>query len=283
MPNVVDNQFSYIFKNFPILLNKLPQNIFTTIVIQIIYIGNNNYTITLYNLDGPVSTQTVTAQNLSTVTLRYYTLINPYGNVDVYNVITTTIDFNFMMGSINGLNTIDKVVPASNICFPAGTPILTDQGIVNIDQINTDLHSIDGQEIIGITKTVTLDKYLIGFKPNAVGLNIPTQPTLMSKDHKIMFKGQLVPAERFLKFSKDVVKVKYSGETLYNVLLAEHGLIGVNNMICETLHPDNVIAKLYRSTASQKYKNNIVYEINEALQTRDLPKYKALLNTFNTF
>jgi len=70
----------------------------------------------------------------------------------------------------------------------------------------------------------------------------------MSKDHQILYKGQYVPAYRFLNFSKKVTKVKYSGEILYNVLMKEHGIIEVNNLMCETLHPDNRIAKLYRNT-----------------------------------
>ena len=71
----------------------------------------------------------------------------------------------------------------------------------------------------------------------------------MSKDHCIVFKGQLVPAYRFLDYSDQVKKVTYSGEVLYNVLLATHGMIDVNNMQCETLHPANAIAQLYRTKA----------------------------------
>ena len=47
----------------------------------------------------------------------------------------------------------------SNICFPAGTPVKTDQGIVPIDIIDTNKHTINGQDILHITKTITLDPY----------------------------------------------------------------------------------------------------------------------------
>jgi hypothetical protein len=68
----------------------------------------------------------------------------------------------------------------------------------------------------------------------------------MSKDHKIEFDGRLVPAYRFLDHSDQVKKVPYKGELLYNVLLADgYGKMSVNNLICETLHPENRIAKLF--------------------------------------
>jgi uncharacterized repeat protein (TIGR03803 family) len=133
--------------------------------------------------------------------------------------------------------------PISNICFPAGTPIHTDQGIIAIELIDTDWHTINHAPIVAITKTVTLDKYLICFKKHSLGKNNPCQDTFMSKDHQLVHKGSLVPAHRFLTISKDIIKVKYSGEILYNVLLEQYSTIKVNNLLCETLHPDSAIAQ----------------------------------------
>jgi hypothetical protein len=65
----------------------------------------------------------------------------------------------------------------------------------------------------------------------------------MSKDHQVMYNGKLVPAYRFLNYSKSITKVKYSGEVLYNVLLPTYSTLKVNNMVCETLHPENRVAK----------------------------------------
>ena len=93
-----------------------------------------------------------------------------------------------------------------------------------------------------------------------------------------MYQGQLVPAYRFLDMSCEVKKVKYSGEVLYNVLLSEHAIMNVNNLICETLHPNNAIAKLYRSNFIKDYKHNVVVVMNNALQKRDLPAYKSIAN-----
>ena len=145
---------------------------------------------------------------------------------------------------IAGMTIVDDT-PNSDICFPAGTKILTDQGIVDIETINPDMHTINNKHIVDITKTVSLDKYLVEFEKNALGLNCPTENTRISQKHKIYYKGEMWEAKTFLgKFDK-VVKVTYNGEILYNVLMDEHSLMLVNNLVCETLHPDNIIAKLF--------------------------------------
>ena len=108
--------------------------------------------------------------------------------------------------------------------------------------------------------------------------NIPNKKTIMSKDHKIEFKGQMVPAERLLNFSSDVKKVKYNGEILYNVLLSEYGNINVNNMTCETLHPENMIAKLYTNNYSDDERNRLMFELNESSEQRNLTTYKTIVN-----
>jgi hypothetical protein len=140
-------------------------------------------------------------------------------------------------------------MPISNICFPAGTPIQTDQGIFPIEQLDTKKHTIGNQPILHVTQTVTLDPYLIVFAPHSIERNYPTQATVMSKDHQIMYDGNLIPAYRFLNHSNYIRKLKYSGEILYNVLLPTYSTLRVNNLICETLHPENRIAKLYMNNS----------------------------------
>jgi uncharacterized membrane protein len=174
--------------------------------------------------------------------------------------------------------------PISNICFPAGTPIKTDQGSVNIDLLDKHIHTINKHTILHITRTTTLDKYLIKFEKNALNRNCPSQKTIMTKDHLLEFQGRMVPAYRFLDFSDQVKKVKYNGEVLYNVLLAQHGKMEVNNLVCETLHPDNIIAKLYTGNYMDHERTAIVNKLNNSLQTRDLPGYKDVItNLLTTF
>jgi hypothetical protein len=166
--------------------------------------------------------------------------------------------------------------PISNICFPAGTPVQTDQGIVNIDNIDPRKHTIASQPILRITRTTTLDNYLISFDKHSLRKNVPIQKTLMTKDHKILFEGKLVPAYRFLDYSDKVKKVKYNGETLYNVLLAEYGRINVNNMVCETLHPENIIAKLYMRQVEEQ--PTLVFQLNSAIENKDIVSYKDVVH-----
>ena len=163
----------------------------------------------------------------------------------------------------------------SDICFPAGTPIDTDQGVVTIEQLDTKRHSINGQLIRHITKTVTLDKYLIRFEKDSIERNVPNKTTIMSKEHKIFYKGQLVPAYRFLDMSREVKKVAYNGEILYNVLLDNYSTMKVNNLTCETLHPNNAIAILYRSGFSEESKQ-YVKEITGRKQT--VTRNKTIVN-----
>jgi len=173
-------------------------------------------------------------------------------------------------------------LPISNICFPAGTPIQTDQGPVMIEKINTQKHTINQQPIRHLTQTTTLEKYLIRFEKHSVNYNCPNQTTLMTKDHLIAFQGNMVPAYRFLACANGVKKVKYNGEPLYNVLLNEHGKMTVNNLVCETLHPDNVIAKLYNSNYSADKQHFLINQLNRSLTERDLPTYKKIINTLHT-
>lgn len=68
----------------------------------------------------------------------------------------------------------------------------------------------------------------------------------MSKNHSIFFKNGMIQANYFVNVFKNVYKIKYNGEILYNVLMEKHNTMLVNNLICETLHPDNIVAKLYK-------------------------------------
>ena len=133
----------------------------------------------------------------------------------------------------------------SNICFVAGTPITTDQGNIPIEKMEPSIHTIRNKKIVAITKTVTQDKYLVCFETDALGKNIPSQQTIISKNHKLFYNGKMRMACEFLKGFDRVVKVKYTGAILYNVLLEEHDNMMVNNLICETLHPDNGVAQVY--------------------------------------
>jgi hypothetical protein len=52
----------------------------------------------------------------------------------------------------------------------------------------------------------------------------------------------MIKANEFIGKYINIYKIKYTGEILYNVIMENHSIMSVNNLICETLHPDNKIA-----------------------------------------
>jgi uncharacterized delta-60 repeat protein len=130
------------------------------------------------------------------------------------------------------------------ICLVAGTPILTDQGLVAIEKIDTKKHTISKKRIVAITTTITPEKHLVCFEANSMGINCPTVRTVMTPGHEVLYNGKLVQAKHFVGRVEGVHTVPYNGrDVLYNVLMEKHGLMRVNNMILETLHPANKVAK----------------------------------------
>jgi len=159
--------------------------------------------------------------------------------------------FNMIIIDSLGIVAFITNTPNANICFPANTPIQTDQGIVAIQKIKTSIHTINNKAIVDITKTITKDKYLICFAKDALDTNYPTKQTIMSKEHKVLYNGKMIEAKEFVGKFRNVFKVEYTGEVLYNVLMEQHYKMRVNNLICETLDPNNYVAILY--TCSSKY------------------------------
>ena len=67
----------------------------------------------------------------------------------------------------------------------------------------------------------------------------------MSGNHKILFKGELYKSKDLaLNMPGKLNYVEYKGDTLYNVLMENHETMIVNNMVVETLDPENRIALL---------------------------------------
>jgi len=159
------------------------------------------------------------------------------------------------------------VAPVSNICFPAGIPITCNQGDIPIEQLNPEIHTIRGKKIVCITKTITQDKYLVCFEKDALQENIPSQKTVISKNHGIFYKGEMMQAKGFINDFANVKKVKYTGEVLYNVLMEQPDKMMVNNLICETLHPENTVAQLYKALShlNTEEQNEVITKFNQCV------------------
>jgi hypothetical protein len=158
--------------------------------------------------------------------------------------------------------------PISNVCFAGNTPISTDQGSVLIKNIKPSVHTIHNEAIVAVTRSTSIDRYLVCFEKDSLGEGIPSEQTIMSKDHKILYMGELIKARQFVEMFENVRKVKYNGEILYNIVMKNYRKISVNNMVCETLHPKNIIAKLY---SSMFYENKImaIEELNGYILAND--------------
>ena len=100
----------------------------------------------------------------------------------------------------------------------------------------------------------------------------------MSKKHQVFYNGKMIEADKFVGNFENVYKIKYNGEILYNVLMETHSKIRANNMICETLHPTNVIAKLYNNNLDENNKNNIIVIMNECINKNDYSTYKKTIS-----
>ena len=167
-------------------------------------------------------------------------------NLSTLNSFFTTIN-NIPNPPVPNLNLDDifpPVVIDSNICFLKGTPVRTDQGLIHIDKINPEIHTIHNKKIVAVTKTITQDNYLVCFEKDSLATNVPCEKTIISENHKLFYNGKMTKAINFIDKFDNVKKIKYNGEILYNILMEESNKMIVNNLICETLDPINSIAKL---------------------------------------
>jgi hypothetical protein len=206
-----------------------------------------------------------------------YTITKPTSNSSgafIYtssNTSVETISSNILTAVGRGLTTITatqaatldytsgSVYAISGTCFPAGTLITCDQGEIPIELINPDIHTIRGKKIVTITKTIIQNKYLICFEKGSFGNNIPNRQTIMSKNHQLFYNGEMIKAVQFAGKFENVKKIKYTGEVLYNVLMEKHDKMVVNNLICETLHPESDIAKLHTIVKDMSSENKIKF------------------------
>jgi hypothetical protein len=201
---------------------------------------------------------------------------------------TGTVDeLDFVIGSVTAQNngTASEPEPGSGggssgamvpICFPAGTPVMTDKGEIAIEKLNPDVHTIRGKSIVAITETNPLFKYIIRIEKDALGKNVPCRRTEISRDHEVFYKGKMMRSEDLVEKCEGVYRKKYERETLYNVLMEKHDKMMINNLICETLDPRNIMAKICGGKYTKREKKKICDELNEALMKNDVNGCKKL-------
>jgi hypothetical protein len=161
----------------------------------------------------------------------------------------------------------------SEICFPKDTPITTDQGIIPIQEIHN--KTINGLKVEHITEIIGTFKNLVCFEKDALYPGCPSEKTIITRNHKVFYNGYMVEAGTLL--NENIYLVPYNGERLYNVLLEENGTMYVNNLLCETLDTNNIIAHFYRSKYNPEEKRKITDILNDFYGT---PYYDKVAGLF---
>ena len=178
------------------------------------------------------------------------TIVAVSGNAATATVTTSTVSAtgtSSVSGSVTASGTVARVnlnALNSNICFSEGSIVTTDQGDVEIQNIDINYHTIYNNKIIALTETQSMEDYLVKIKKNALEENIPNKDTETTGNHMI-FNGVSMVQSKTLINGCTIEKIPYRGLPLYNILLEQHNVMLVNGLVCETLNPENPIAKYY--------------------------------------
>jgi predicted esterase len=207
-------------------------------------------------------------------------LLEGVGHDDIWSIRSTDLsnslyDGLLPLGAAAQFININQLAPVP-ICFPAGTLVTTNQGNIAIEKLNPDIHTIRGKKIVAITQTKPLFTHIVSIEKHALGKNVPSTITQISNEHKVFYKGEMTKAKVLVDMCEGVSKIPYNGETLYNVLLKKHDKMMVNNLICETLDPRNIMAKICGGNYNHAEQGKICEELNEIFKTNNVPAYKTL-------
>jgi len=183
--------------------------------------------------------------------------------------------FNYTIGSVTGYTGGGAPVP---ICFPKGTPVNTDQGNIDIEKLNPDIHTIRGKKIVAITQTTLSSrvKHIVSIERGAFGLNTPSATTHISKDHKLLYNDNLVAAKDLVDICEGVTLIPYYGEILYNVLMQQQDYMVINNLLCETLNPNHIMAIICGGKYDNTEQNLLCEKLSTIITNNDLDGYTDL-------
>ena len=168
-----------------------------------------------------------------------------------------------------------------NICLLGDTIINTDQGNIEIENIIPGKYTICKKPILHITKTISNDTYLVKFMKNSLGKNIPNKDLVMTKNHMINIGTLNLPAKFFIN-NKNIIKVKNTYEPLYNILMENYEYVNADNVSVETLHPENIMAKLVSSKVSNNISDSLIIKLSESVKSNDFKKLKQINDKFNS-
>lgn len=167
-------------------------------------------------------------------------------NVGDEIILGRTASYGFRKIKFGSILLYDSV-PDGNICVGESSVVRTDQGPVKITDISTHINTIRGKKIVAVTKVKYVGDHLYNIKKDAFGKNMPDIDTIITGDHGIYVNNLSNNKMEMVKNIRNtnITTIKYGGEYLYNILMEKHGKMSVNNIVVETLNPENKIAKFY--------------------------------------
>jgi len=147
--------------------------------------------------------------------------------------------------TFKGYDPTELISNTGSVCFLKGTNIATDQGIVKVEDLTRE-HTMYGARVNNVTEERNKNTYMMRFKRNSLGKNVPSEDTIMTPTHAVV-----CPKTSTMKMAKDLcngdtIVKDYSNKKdskVYNILLEDdngklvYNAVNANNMICESLSP----------------------------------------------
>ena len=193
-----------------------------------------------YNQGSPVIKMPTYKGNNPTILV----INNNTGAIDsvITNISSATAGVTTL--SLAGSPTVTFANATTNICFPAGTVISLDQGDVEIQNVDTKKHTLNGKPILFVTKTEPNKPDVVCFEKDAFAPNVPSQRFECSRAHGIEYNGVRKMAEDWVD-ADQIHFVPNTHKFLYCLLLETHEMMDVYNIKAETLNPVRKVAQMY--------------------------------------
>lgn len=162
--------------------------------------------------------------------------------------------------------------------------IQTDQGDINIDKIDPNIHTISNKEILFFSKSIVNkdnkkeDDNIILFKKNALGDNIPNTDTYLTFQNKIEYKDIMYNYDLFFidLFKEHVIKEINKNNIYYSILLSENTNIIINNMNITLINMYNDIDE-----SNNKDKEKIDLKYDDEIKLNNMRKCNQSLSVNN--
>lgn len=153
------------------------------------------------------------------------------------------------------------------VSLVAQTPILTDQGLIDIDQITPD-NSIEGVNVKEVISYENSDFQMVLFKKDSIGRNIPNQDTLLSQNQDIYLSKHLLKVKHLIN-NKDITKKVMETQKVYDIIMKQSKpfKLRVNNTLIETMTP-----KLRKKILPPNFDWNFYTQLNKDLSHLDKKK-----------